>query len=105
MIFLVKVHVKLSTLKQFAAALQTRALDNSRVRGETWCLKNEPAVGYSVWDTRDRQDFDARFDPWREYYHEVEISEVITPQEAMVALRGKANLRRGHSPLEMSAGS
>ena len=47
------------------------------------------AVGYSVWDATDRQDFDMRFRPWREYYDHVEISEVTTPREAMAALFGK----------------
>jgi len=93
MTFLVKVHVRLSTLNQFAAALQKGVLDNSRVRGETWCLKEEPAVGYCIWDTADRQDFDKRFNPWREYYEHVEISEVITPREAMIALFGRSDSR------------
>jgi hypothetical protein len=91
--FLVKVHVRLSTLQQFAAALQKGALDNSRVTGETWCLKDEPAVGYSVWDTEDRHDFDTRFDPWREFYEDVEVSEVITPREAMGALFRRTDSR------------
>ncbi|HET6452685.1 MAG TPA: hypothetical protein VFI08_15305 [Spirochaetia bacterium] len=86
MTFLVRVRVKQSTLNEFAAALRARALDNSRVRGETWCRKNEPAVGYSVWETPDRRDFDARFDPWRRYYEQVEITEVISPADAMKAL-------------------
>ena len=46
------------------------------------------AVGYSVWDATDRQDFDMRFRPWREYYDHVEISEVISPRDAMAALFG-----------------
>ena len=89
MVFLVKVRVKTHTLKEFAAALQKGHLDNTKVRGETWCLKEDPAVGYSVWDATDRQDFDMRFSPWREYYDHVEISEVISPRDAMAALFGK----------------
>jgi hypothetical protein len=89
MVFQVKVRVKLSTLQQFAAALQKGALDNTRVKGETWCLKEDPAVGYSVWETTDRQDFDKRVNPWREYYDQFEVREVTTPKEAMVALFGK----------------
>ncbi len=85
---LVRVRVQQSTLNQFAAALQARKLDNSRVRGETWCRKDDPAIGYSVWETTDRRDFDARFDPWRQYYDQVEITEVISPQEAMAVLFG-----------------
>jgi hypothetical protein len=82
MIFLVKVRVTLSMLRQFAAALQKGALDNTRVRG-TWCIKADPAVGYSVWETADRADFEKRFNPWREFYDRVEVTEVTTPKEAM----------------------
>jgi len=89
MFFLVKVQVKPSTLKQFAQALQNGELDNTRVRGDTWCLKDEPAVGYSVWETADRKDFDKRFNPWRAYYEQVDIQEVFTPKEAMMALFGQ----------------
>ncbi len=90
MVFLVKVQVKQATLKQFAVALQKGELDNTRVRGETWCLRDEPSVGFSFWDTTNREDFDRRFNPWRAYYDKVEITEVITPKEAMVSLFGKA---------------
>jgi len=93
MVLLVKVRVKLSTLQQFAAALQKGALDNTRVKGDTWCLKEDPAVGYSVWETTDWQDFDKRFNPWRDYYDEVEIREVVTPKEAMIALFGRPQPR------------
>ncbi len=93
MVFLVKVHVRPSTLQRFAAALQKGALDNSRVRGETWCLKSDPAVGYSVWETADKEEFARRFDPWREYYEQVEVMEVITPKQAMAALFGQAEPR------------
>jgi hypothetical protein len=86
MVFLVKVKVNIATLKQFASALQHGLLDNSHVRGETWCLKDKPAIGYSIWETIDKNDFDQRFNPWREYYSEFEINEVVSPKEAMAAL-------------------
>jgi hypothetical protein len=89
MVLQVKVRVNLSTLQQFASALQKGALDNSKVKGETWCLKEDPAVGYSIWETTNRQDFDNRFIPWRQYYDQVEVREVTTPREAMFALFGK----------------
>jgi hypothetical protein len=89
MVFLVRVQVNVETLKQFAVALQGGLLDNTHVRGETWCLKDAPAVGYSFWETADRADFDRRFDPWRKYYSGVEISEVVSPKEAMMALFGQ----------------
>lgn len=98
MFFLVKVRVNLPVLKRFAAALQRGMLDTTCVRGQTWCLKDEPAVGHSVWETADRGDFERRFSPWREYYSEVEVSEVISPREAMVALFDQPDSRELPSP-------
>ena len=86
MLFLVKVTVNLSTLPAFGAALKTGTLDRTCIRSDTWCLKDEPAVGFSVWEAKDRADFEAHFKAWRAYYKEVEALEVIPPMEAMTAL-------------------
>jgi hypothetical protein len=83
MLFQVKVRVNLSKLYEFGQKLHQGALDRSRIRGETHCLKNDPAVGYSVWEAGSQEEFEAMFAPWRGYYDEVEITEVMTPQEAM----------------------
>ncbi len=86
MVFLVRVRVNVKSLAQFGRQLQKGSLDNTCVRGETWCLRETPDVGYSVWDTKDRKEFEARFGPWRAYYDEVEVAEVISPKDAMIAL-------------------
>ena len=86
MFFLVKVKVRIPTIQAFAQALQAGSLDNSRVRGDTWCLSERPEIGYSVWEATDANDFETRFAPWREYYEEVEVQDVISPKEAMAAL-------------------
>ncbi len=86
MLFLVKVRVKLSTLAEFGAALKEGRLDRSCVKSDTWCLKDRPSVGWSVWEAKDRADFEARFKAWRAFYDEVEALEVIPPMEAMKAL-------------------
>lgn len=84
--FLVKVRVNVSTMSEFGAALGAGALDRSAIRGETYCLADDPAVGYSVWETSGREELDARFGPWRRFYRETEVVEVISPQEAMEKL-------------------
>ena len=86
MLFQVKVRVNLAKMLEFGQKLQKGELDRSCIRGETYCLKNDPAVGYSIWEAASKDEFEAKFAPWRNYYEDVEISEVITPQEAMYLL-------------------
>ena len=83
MLFQVKVRVNLPKMTEFGQELQKGELDRSCIRGETYCLKNDPAVGYSIWEAESKDEFEAKFAPWRSYYEDVEISEVVTPQEAM----------------------
>jgi len=83
MLFLVRVRVDVAKLAEFGAKLQAGALDRSAIRGETHCLADDPAVGYSYWEAEDRAGFDAIFAAWLPYYDEVEISAVIAPREAM----------------------
>jgi len=83
---LVKVRVKAATLREFGQKLQAGELDRSCIRSETWCVKADPAVGYSVWEAADRGEFDRIFKAWQTYYDTAEVTEVISPQEAMQAL-------------------
>jgi hypothetical protein len=84
--FQVKVRVDVAKMAEFGAKLSSGALDRSAIRGETYCLADDPAVGYSVWEAADRAAFDAIFSAWRPNYSEVEIRALITPIEAMRAL-------------------
>lgn len=84
--FLVKVKVNLQTMMEFGQRLQKGELDRSCIRGETHCIKSDPAVGYSIWETESEDGFTKKFHPWRQYYKEVEVNEVITPNEAMIGL-------------------
>ena len=86
MLIQVKVRVDLSRMMEFGQKLQRGELDRSCIRGDTHCLKDDPAVGFSVWEVPSWTDFESRFGPWRTYYSEVETKEVITPMEAMAAL-------------------
>jgi hypothetical protein len=86
MLFQVKVRVDLAKMAEFGQKLQKGELDRSCIRGETHCLKNDPAVGFSIWEAASQSEFDAKFKPWRNYYSEVKIQELITPMDAMSAL-------------------
>jgi hypothetical protein len=86
MLFQVKVRVKLSTMAEFGQKLMTGELDRSCIRGETYCLKNDPAVGFSIWEAESKNEFDEKFAAWGNYYDDVEVNEVITPLQAMTIL-------------------
>ncbi len=83
MFFQVKVRVDLGTMAQFGAKLREGALDRGCIRGDTWCLAEDPAVGYSVWEAPDRAAFDAAFAAWKPYYAEFEARPLVSPAEAM----------------------
>ena len=87
--FLVKVKVNLAAMLEFGQKLQQGKLDRSCIKGETYCIKSDPAVGYSIWEAENKKEFETKFNPWRHYYSEVEITEVISPNEAMNLLMDK----------------
>lgn len=86
MLFQVKVRVNLNKMQEFGQKLMKGELDRSCIKSETFCLKDDPAVGFSIWEAADRHELDVRFNPWRSYYQDVEITEVITAQEAQKRL-------------------
>ena len=83
MLFQVTVRVDVAKMAEFGAKLQSGALDRSAIRGETYCLADDPAVGFSVWEAADRSAFEAVFSAWKPYYAESEARELISPAEAM----------------------
>jgi hypothetical protein len=83
MFFQVRVRVDVGRMADFGRKLQTGALDRSAIRGETYCLAEDPAVGFSVWEAPDLDAFEARFAAWRPYYSETEVRPLIAPAEAM----------------------
>jgi hypothetical protein len=84
--FLVKVKVDLASMAEFGSRLQRGELDRGCMRGETHCLKQDPAVGYSIWEADDREAFERVFSSWSPYYLDVSVEEVISPAEAMTLL-------------------
>lgn len=83
MFFQVRVRVDVATMAEFGRRLQTGVLDRSAIRGETYCLADDPAVGFSVWEAPDLDVFEAAFAAWRPYYSKTEVRPLITPAEAM----------------------
>jgi hypothetical protein len=81
--YLVEVRVDSSRLREFGGKLQRGELDRSAIRSETYCLKEDPAVGYSVWEAEGREAFEVVFASWRPYYAEARIREIVEPGEAM----------------------
>jgi hypothetical protein len=89
MIFLVKVKVNVSTMIEFGEKLQDGELDRSCIKGETYCIKDDPSVGYSIWEAGTKEEFEKKFNPWKQYYENTEVTEVISPNEAMKILSSK----------------
>lgn len=86
MYFQVRVRVDVARMAEFGAELSRGSLDRSAIRGETYCLADDPAVGFSVWEAPDAARFEAVFSAWKPYYSETEIRPLITPAEAMKLL-------------------
>jgi len=86
MYFQVKVRVDVAKTAEFGTKLREGALDRSAIRGETYCLADDPAVGFSIWEAPDGAEFEAVFAAWRPYYAETDIRPLITPAEAMARL-------------------
>ncbi len=97
MFFQVRVRVDVARLGEFGEKLRSGALDRSAIRGDTYCLADDPAVGYSVWEATDSEAFEQAFGGWRPYYSETEVRPLITPGEAMVILARSAATRLGSS--------
>ncbi len=88
MFHLVKVRVDVSKLAEFGRRIANREFDNSSTRW-TFCLKEDPAVGYSLWETEGEAEFEKKFGPYRPYYREIEISQVVPPAEAQALILKK----------------
>ena len=84
--YLVKVKVNMVTLAEFGQKLQRGELDRSCVIGETYCLNDDPSIGFSIWKVSSEEEFEKKFSAWRQFYTEIELSKVISPIEAMQRL-------------------
>jgi hypothetical protein len=85
MFHLIRVRVDVSKLAEFGRRIANREFDNSSTRW-TFCLKGDPAVGYSIWETETEAELERKLGPYRPYYQEVEISRVVPPAEAQALI-------------------
>jgi hypothetical protein len=83
MFFQVKVRVRVDTLRSFGEQLMQGKLDRSAIVSDTYCEKDDPAVGVSYWQAESREVFEQKLAGWRPFYASVEIREVVTAKEAM----------------------
>jgi dsDNA-binding SOS-regulon protein len=90
-LFLVKVRIDTSKMKELGQKLQSGELDTKMIKF-TYCLKDDPTVGVSLWMAKDKDDFDELFSPHKEYYKEIiEISSAVKPDDAMALIMQKMN--------------
>jgi hypothetical protein len=83
MFFFVKVRIDTSKMMEFGQKLQNGVLDTSHTI-MTYCVKDDPTVGISFWQSDSQKKFEEAFAGHREYYKDViEIVPVLTPLEAM----------------------
>lgn len=83
MLLEVKVKVNREKLPEFGRALGGGVLDRSSVVSKTYCYLDNPAVGFSIWEVSDQNEFETKFGPWRAYYDEVDVREVVSPEISM----------------------
>ena len=82
-LFLVKVRIDSSKIIELGQKLQSGELSKKKIQF-TYCLKDDPTVGLSLWAVKNKEDFDEFFKPHKEYYKEImEVLPAIKPNEAM----------------------
>ena len=85
MLFFVKVRIDVRKLAGLGRKIQSGEFNTHPT--STYCLKDDPSVGLSIWEAADFEDFERKFAPHREYYAEVyEVTPVITAAEAQQLL-------------------
>jgi hypothetical protein len=84
--FFVKVRIDTAKMIEFGQKLQSGELDTSHTI-MTYCIKDDPTVGISFWQSDSQKSFEEVFAQHRRYYKEViEIIPAITPIDAMKLL-------------------
>lgn len=90
-LFLVKVRIDTSKMMELGQKLQSGELDTKMIKF-TYCIKDDPTVGVSLWMAEDKDDFDKLFAPHKEYYKEIiDISPAVRPEEAMALIIQEMN--------------
>lgn len=90
-LFLVKVRIDTAKMMELGQKLQSGELDTKMIKF-TYCMKNDPTVGVSLWTAKNREDFDKLLVPHKKYYKEViDISSAVKPEEAMTLIMQEMN--------------
>lgn len=90
-LFLVKARIDIAKMIELGQKLQSGELDTKMIKF-TYCIKNDPTVGVSLWTATDRADFDKLLAPHKEYYKEIiEISSAVKPEDAMTLIMQEMN--------------
>lgn len=81
--FFVKVRIDVAKMPELGQKLQSGELDTSNTL-ITYCIKDDPSVGVSIWKANSKEEFENVFSKHRLYYKEVmEVTPVVAPTEAM----------------------
>lgn len=81
-LFLVKVRIDTSKMMELGQKLQSGELDTKMIKF-TYCIKDDPTVGVSLWMAKDKREFDELFAPHKEFYKEIiEVTSAVKPEEA-----------------------
>lgn len=82
-LYFAKVRIDPAKMAEMGQKLQSGELDTSQLM-VTYCLKDDPTVGMSVWKASSKSDFETNFARMVPYYKEVmEVIQVVTPMDAM----------------------
>lgn len=89
--FFVKVRIDENKMVEFCQKLQSGMIDTSQII-LTYCIKDDPAIGFSFWQADSQSDFDEVFAQHKPYYKEIlEIIPVISPMDSMKLIMEKLN--------------
>jgi len=82
-LFWVKARINPLRMKEMGQKLSSDELKTSMIK-LTYCLKNDPTVGISLWEAKNQEEFNFLFEPHKEFYKEViDVNPAIKPEEAM----------------------
>lgn len=85
-LFWVKVRIDPAKMMEFGQRLQSGELKTNMIKF-TYCIKNDPTVGISLWEAKDENQFNELFVPHKEFYKEViEVNTAVKTEEAMTLI-------------------
>jgi hypothetical protein len=90
-LFWVRVRIDPSKMLEFGQKLQSGELRTTMIKF-TYCLKSDPAVGISLWEAKDENQFYELLAPHKEFYKEIiQIEPAIKADEAMMMIMKEMN--------------